>query len=70
MMDGPYCPDELTDWPDNMVDGTRIVLSGLQKKITTLTHKGLRQRLSRRFSIIGPKHDFKVLVKRHQRDAF
>ena len=60
--DQPYCPDELTDWPDNMVDGTRIVLSGLQKKITTLTHKGLRQRLSRRFSIIGPKHDFKVLV--------
>ena len=60
--DGPYCPDELTDWPDNMVDGTRIVLSGLQKKITTLTSKGLRQRLSRRFSIIGPKHDFKVLV--------
>ena len=60
--DEPYSPEELTDWPDNMVDGTRIVLSGLPKKMTKLTQKGLRQRLSRRFSIIGPKHDFEVLV--------
>ena len=58
----PYCPEELTDWPDNMAAGTRIVLSGLQKRISALTQKGLRQRLSRRFSIIGPKHDFVILV--------
>ena len=60
--DESYYPEELTDWPDNIADGTRIVLSGLQKQMTTLTKRGLRQRLSRRFSIIGPNYDFEVLV--------
>ena len=60
--DIPYCPEELTDWPHGVTNGTRIVLSGLEKNITRLTQKALRQRLARRFSIIGPKQQFAVLV--------
>ena len=50
---GTYCPDELEDWPENLVSGTRIVLKDLKRKTTQLTHKALRQRLARRFSVIG-----------------
>ena len=58
----PYRPDEITDWPDGLTKGTRIVLKRLRRRMGKLTQKGLRQRLARRFSVIGPKHDFEVLV--------
>lgn len=58
----PYRPDEITDWPDGLTKGTRIVLKRLRRRMSKLTQKGLRQRLARRFSVIGPKHDFEVLV--------
>ena len=57
-----YPPDELDDWPEGLVSGTRIVLSELKQKATRMTHKGLRQRLARRFAVIGPKYDFNVEV--------
>lgn len=57
-----YAPEELTDWPDDHPGGTRIVLSKLSKNLTGMTDAGLRRRVSRRFSIIGPKNDFRVYV--------
>lgn len=57
-----YAPEELTDWPDGHPGGTRIVLSALSKNLTGMTDAGLRRRVSRRFSIIGPKNDFRVYV--------
>ena len=57
-----YSPEEITDWPDNYSGGTRIVLSELSKKLTAMTDAGLRRRISRRFSIIGPKNSFQVFV--------
>ena len=57
-----YAPEELTDWPDGHPGGTRIVLSALSKNLTGMTDAGLRRGVSRRFSIIGPKNDFRVYV--------
>ena len=36
-----YYPDELTDWPEGLDSGTRIVLSQLKQKATKMTQKGL-----------------------------
>lgn len=58
--DGSYYPDEVCELPDDLPSsGTRIVLSGLKRR---LSRKGLRQRLARRFSIIGKQNDFCVKV--------
>ena len=53
-----YEPKELSNWPDDHLGGTRIVLSDLSKSLTKMTDAGLRRRVARRFSIIGPRHDF------------
>ncbi len=58
----PYKPDVITDWPDDLNGGTRIVLSDLTKNVTELTLSGLRKRIARRFAIIGPENQFEVLV--------
>lgn len=60
--EGAYEPDELTDWPADLVSGTRIVLGGLSKSLSALTVEGLKRRVARRFSIIGPKFKFSVTV--------
>ena len=57
-----YKPEETTDWPGNLKKGTRIVLSGLSKSLSGMTVEGLKRRVARRFSVIGPKFDFKVTV--------
>ncbi|MDE0276503.1 MAG: ATP-binding protein [Defluviicoccus sp.] len=57
-----YRPDELDHWPDHLSSGTLIKLTGLRRRISQLTQKGLRQRLARRFSVIGPKFAFSVTV--------
>ncbi len=57
-----YEPDELTDWPGDLTKGTRIVLSRISKSLSGMTVEGLRRRVARRFSIIGPKYDFVVRV--------
>jgi hypothetical protein len=59
----PYEPPELSDWPKSLKVGTRIVLSGLSKKLSEMTVAGLKRRVARRFAIIGPKFDFRVLVE-------
>ena len=57
-----YHPDPLSD--DQITlnrGGTRIVLTGLKKR-GSQTPTALRKRLARRFSIIGPEHNFTVSV--------
>lgn len=58
----PYEPPELSDWPKAMKSGTRILLFGLSKRLSEMTVAGLKRRVARRFSIIGQKFDFRVLV--------
>ena len=52
----------MTDWPTNLKRGTRIVLSGLSKSLSGMTVEGLKRRVARRFSVIGPKYGFTVIV--------
>ena len=58
-----YYPTELST--DGIVfegNGTKIILSNLKKKRTAALATHLRQRLARRFAIIGAKNQFKVLI--------
>lgn len=58
-----YYPTELST--DGIVveeNGTKIILSNLKKKRTATLATHLRQRLARRFAIIGAKNQFKVLI--------
>jgi Histidine kinase-, DNA gyrase B-, and HSP90-like ATPase len=57
-----YKPEELTKLPSAMKRGTRIVLSGLSKSLSNVTVEGLKRRIARRFSVIGPKFNFAVSV--------
>ena len=59
---GPYKPEEIMDWPEELKKGTRIHLSGLSKPLSGMTAEGLRRRIARRFSIIGPKFNFSAMV--------
>jgi hypothetical protein len=58
----PYKPEEIKMWPKELNRGTRIVLSGLSKSLTGMTVEGLKRRIARRFSVIGPKFNFTVTV--------
>ena len=61
--DRGVCPiEELDDWPDALAVGTRIVLTQLKHDANRQTTLGLRQRIARRFSVIGPQHGFAVEV--------
>ena len=61
--DRGVCPiEELDWWPEALDVGTRIVLTGLKHEATKQTTRGLRQRIARRFSVIGPQHGFAVVV--------
>lgn len=58
-----YKPEELNSLPSDFIKrGTRIVLSGLSKSLSGMTVEGLKRRVARRFSVIGPKFNFKVTV--------
>ena len=57
-----YEPEELDNWPDNFGTGTRIVLSNISKSLKDMTVKGLRRRVARRFSVIGPSNNFSVSI--------
>lgn len=56
-----YHPHEVSPEKIDVVKGTRIILRELKKEIFNL-ETNLRQRLSRRFSIIGEKENFAVFV--------
>ncbi len=57
-----YKPKELTEWPKDLKKGTRIILSGLSKSLSSMTSEGVKRRVARRFSVIGVKFGFKVAV--------
>ncbi len=57
-----YEPEELDTWPDDLKSGTRIVLSNISKSLKGMTVEGLRRRVARRFSVIGPSNGFSVTV--------
>lgn len=57
-----YEPEELSAWPKELKKGTRIVLSGISKSLSGITVGGLKRRVARRFSVIGPQFDFTVNV--------
>lgn len=61
-----YKPEELNEFPDDLKDGTRLVLTGLSKALSGMTVEGLKRRVARRFSIIGPKNKFSVSVNGQQ----
>jgi hypothetical protein len=61
-LDDKYKPVELTTWPVDLARGTRINLSGLSKNLSGMTVEGLKRRVARRFSVIGPRFDFAVRV--------
>ena len=58
----PYKPEEIKVWPGDLKKGTRIVLSGLSKSLSGMTVEGLKRRIARRFSVIGPKFKFAATV--------
>ena len=57
-----YFPDELPTAGIDLACGTRFILRDLQKRHTINTVRALRKRLARRFSVIGDRHDFQVLI--------
>jgi len=57
-----YPPKEITSTGLNHGHGTRITLKGLKKRQTIRTPDYLRQRIARRFSVLGPTRDFRVFV--------
>ena len=57
-----YEPEELPTPEIDFDRGTRITLRELRKRQTISTAEGLRKRLARRFSIIGPSHGFEITV--------
>ena len=57
-----YSPEVLETESIDFEAGTRIELSALKTNVTKATSKYLRQRVSRRFSIIGTENDFEVYV--------
>lgn len=59
---GEYYPEELAESKFDCEHGTRITLAQLRKRQTIKTAEWLRKRLARRFSIIGPSHNFSITV--------
>lgn len=56
-----YHPQEIEPVTNGLEKGTRLVLRKLDKRLSW-TGPYLRRRLARRFSIIGPSHDFEVKI--------
>ena len=67
-----YKPSEL-NWNETspliQKTGTIVRLTDLKIGITSNTIEGMRKRLARRFTIIGAKHNFEVLINGKQIDA-
>ena len=60
-IDFNYYPDVVDDQDIEISTGTLIILRQLHKDISR-TASFLRQRLARRFSVIGAKHNFQVFI--------
>ncbi|WP_412516469.1 ATP-binding protein [Actinomadura madurae] len=60
-----YHPEPLDSSAIDFSQGTRIILSNLKKELIK-TEFGLRQRLARRFSVIGAEHGFRLFVNQKE----
>jgi hypothetical protein len=59
---GTYEPTPVETDQIDFPHGTRITLSNLRHRQTVATTRALKKRVARRFSILGPKHDFRVII--------
>ena len=59
---GTYKPELLPIDRISFTNGTRITLDDIRRRQTIRTPQALRKRVARRFSIIGPKHGFAVII--------
>lgn len=57
-----YHPSELQNDEVSVANGTKIVLREIKRQRLGPGVSALRKRLARRFSILGQKHDFKILI--------
>ena len=62
-----YTPTPLDEFPDDLEQGTKIVLKDLKKRVHT-AESALRKRLARRFSILEPEYNFTVRVNEDRID--
>ena len=56
-----YVPTVINGFPDDVEQGTKIVLKDLKKRVHT-AESALRKRLARRFSILGSEFNFTIRV--------
>jgi hypothetical protein len=56
-----YTPTIINDFPDELDEGTKIVLTDLKKRVHT-AESALRKRLARRFSILGAEYNFTIRI--------
>ena len=59
---GTYKPEALDIYRMDFDKGTRLTLRQVKKRQTISTVEGLRKRLARRFSVIGPANDFEIVI--------
>ncbi|UGV31630.1 ATP-binding protein [Halopseudomonas aestusnigri] len=60
-----YSPDPLDDSEVNVTKGTKIILTDIKRERLGRGVNALRRRLARRFSVIGEKHGFRILLDGH-----
>ena len=60
--EGMFRPEPRDKSAIDFSHGTRITLSKLKRRQTISTSEGLRKRVARRFSIIGPGNDFEIEI--------
>ncbi len=63
--EGKYRPEPRDKGRIDFERGTRITLTHLKKRQSISTSEGLRKRVARRFSIIGPGNDFEIKINGH-----
>ncbi len=57
-----YSPQPLDDTEINLTKGTKIVLTDIKRERLGRGINALRRRLSRRFSVVGSKHGFEIIL--------
>jgi hypothetical protein len=57
--EGTYFPKSLTEFPEDLDKGTRLVISDFKRPFRQ-PERHLRRRLARRFSVLGSKHHFEI----------
>lgn len=60
-----YSPAPLDDSEIDITKGTKIILTDIKRERLGRGVNALRRRLSRRFSVVGKKHGFKIILDGH-----